>query len=108
MRKIYNKLVRDNIINIIEKSGNKAKFHILNNLEYKKELELKLLEEYNEFISAKTKEEKINELADMLELIKCNAYYYGFTDEELIDTCNKKRNTNGSFKNKIFLEEVTD
>ena len=43
--KIYNKLVRDKIINIIESEGRIAKYRILDNNEYKQELNKKLQEE---------------------------------------------------------------
>ena len=36
--KVYNKLVRDKITDIIEADGRKAKYRILDNNEYKEEL----------------------------------------------------------------------
>ena len=53
MEKVYNKLVRDNIPNIIENDGIKVVTRILNNEEYKNELYKKLLEESNEVINSK-------------------------------------------------------
>ena len=46
MEKVYNKLVRDNIPNIIKSNGEIPIIRILDNDEYKKELENKLYEEY--------------------------------------------------------------
>lgn len=46
MERIYNKLVRDNIPNIIKEKGETPITRILNDNEYKKELENKLYEEY--------------------------------------------------------------
>ena len=43
--KIYNKLVRDKITNIIEAEGRIVKYRILDNNEYKQELNKKLQEE---------------------------------------------------------------
>src|SRR4051812_37807138 len=48
-KKIYNKLVRDKIPEIIKADGKTAKFHILNNEDYLEELIKKLNEEYEEF-----------------------------------------------------------
>ena len=48
MERIYNKLVRDNIPSIIKGNGATPITRILNEEEYKKELEKKLYEEYNE------------------------------------------------------------
>lgn len=42
MEKVYNKLVRDNIPNIIRNNGNEPVTRILNDEEYKIELEKKL------------------------------------------------------------------
>ena len=47
MEQIYNKLVRDNIPDIIEKNGEIPIIRILSNEEYKLELEKKLCEEYS-------------------------------------------------------------
>ena len=45
--KIYNKLVRDKIIDIIEADGRIAKYRILDDNEYRQELNKKLQEELN-------------------------------------------------------------
>lgn len=47
--KIYNKLVRDKIPEIIEKDGKSCKTHILSNDEYIVALEVKLNEEVAEY-----------------------------------------------------------
>lgn len=46
MEQIYNKLVRDNIPNIISKNGETPITRVLSDVEYKEELERKLYEEY--------------------------------------------------------------
>ena len=66
MERIYNKLVRDNIPSIIKGNGATPITRILNEEEYKKELEKKLYEEYNEVLEA-SGEDRIEELADMIE-----------------------------------------
>ena len=65
MERIYNKLVRDNIPSIIEGNGETPITRILNEGEYKKELEKKLYEEYNEVLEA-SGEDRVEELADMI------------------------------------------
>ena len=52
MEKVYNKLVRDNIPNIIKSNGEIPIIRILDNDEYKKELENKLYEEYQEVLNS--------------------------------------------------------
>ena len=65
----FNKLVRDNIKDIIEKNGEITYTKVLDDEEYKKELNKKLLEEASEVINSKTKDELIEELADLSEVI---------------------------------------
>jgi predicted house-cleaning noncanonical NTP pyrophosphatase (MazG superfamily) len=54
-------LVRNKIITIIENRGSKAIYEILNDDNYLKELNRKLVEEVNEFIE----ENAVEELADI-------------------------------------------
>ena len=63
--KIYNKLVRDNILKIIESNGKKATHKILCEKDYSKELNNKLFEEICEFMETNEPEE----LADIMEVI---------------------------------------
>ena len=77
--KIYNKLVRDLIPDIIEESGNKCRTRILSDDEYLKMLDAKLDEELSEY----HQDQNIEELADLLELIQAAAIARGYTLEEL-------------------------
>ncbi len=101
----YNKLVRDKIPEIIKANGEKPVIRILNDDEYKKELEKKLYEEYQEVLKANGKE-RIEELADMLEVIKYLAKVENSTLEEVIAIKEEKSSKRGAFENKIFLENV--
>ena len=107
MEKVFNKLVRDNIPNIIESNGEKAFTRILNEEEYKKELEKKLNEEYEEVLASNGKD-RIEELADMLEIIKCLAQLEDSTLEEVIEVSKQKSKKRGSFNKRIFLEKTTE
>ena len=68
--KKYNKLVRDNIPNIIKNEGLDYKTRVLDDKEYEVELRRKLIEEATELFEAKNIEEKIYELADIYEIIE--------------------------------------
>lgn len=107
MERIYNKLVRDNIPNIIKKKGEEPITRILSDEEYKKELEKKLNEEYQEVLEANGSE-RVEELADMLEVIKALGELEHTTLEEIINIANTKNIKRGAFKDKIFLEKVID
>ncbi len=102
---IYNKLVRDKIPEIIKSNGEEPITRILTDEEYKVELEKKLNEEYQEVLNA-TGKDRIEELADMLEIIKYLAKLENSTLEEVIATSEEKSSKRGAFESKIFLEKV--
>lgn len=105
MERVYNKLVRDKIPNIIEEKGETPVIKVLNENDYKKELEKKLYEEYQEVLEA-TGKDRLEELADMLEIISSLAKLENSTLNNVIEIANKKVLKRGSFENKIFLEKV--
>ena len=107
MERIYNKLVRDNIPSIIKGNGATPITRILNEKEYKKELEKKLYEEYNEVLEA-SGEDRVEELADMIEVIKYLAKLEGKKLEDVIKTADEKSTKRGAFNDKIFLEKVIE
>ena len=106
MEKTYNKLVRDKIPEIIKNNGEIPKTRILNDEEYKKELELKLYEEYKEVIES-TSVDRLEELADLLEVIKALAKLENKELSDIIEIANNKSKKRGAFKERIFLESVT-
>lgn len=105
MEKVFNKLVRDKMPNIIRNNNEEPITRILNDEEYKIELEKKLLEEYNEVLNAKNID-YLEELADMLEVIDALASTQNKTLEDIIKIKENKREKRGTFKNKIFLEKT--
>ena len=103
----YNKLVRDKIPEIIKGNGEMPITRVLDDDEYKAELEKKLNEEYLEVIKAKGKD-RIEELADMLEVIKALAKLENATLDDVITVANNKAAKRGAFNDKIFLEKVLE
>ncbi|MED1103263.1 nucleoside triphosphate pyrophosphohydrolase [Bacillus paramycoides] len=104
----YNKLIRDKIPQIIKNNGKTPTTRILNENEYIKEICKKTEEELTEYLEAKTKPNKLEELADLLELINALAEHEGTTLEEINTIRKKKAEERGGFKNRVFLIEVTD
>jgi predicted house-cleaning noncanonical NTP pyrophosphatase (MazG superfamily) len=100
--KIYNKLVRDNIPEIIQANNQTPVTRILDEKEYLKELVKKLKEEVAEFEA----EPSVEELADIKEVLIALRDAMGIHAGELEDVRRKKANTNGRFKKRIFLETV--
>jgi predicted house-cleaning noncanonical NTP pyrophosphatase (MazG superfamily) len=104
----YNKLVRDKIPEVIERSGKAFHTRILSDDEYKQELQKKLQEELEEYLNAPNDQNSIEELADILELIHAITAIHGSSIEELEQVRIKKLTDRGGFKDKIFLIEVAD
>ena len=78
-----------------------------NEIEYKNELEKKLYEEYKEVIES-TGDERVEELADMLEVIRALANLENKNLNDVIAIADKKNEKRGAFEEKIFLEKVIE
>ena len=107
MKQLYNKLVRDKIPNIIKEKRETPVVRILDEIEYKNELEKKLYEEYKEVIES-TGDERVEELADMLEVIRALANLENKNLNDVIAIADKKNEKRGAFEEKIFLEKVIE
>ncbi len=108
MGRTYNKLVRDRIPEIIEGNGEKPVIRILDEVEYKTELETKLNEEYHEVLGTTTSEDRIEELADMVEIISALAALEGKTLDDVVEVAKQKSLKRGGFEKRIFLERVDE
>ena len=71
MKKEINKLVRDQIPEIIGKDNKVYDFYTLNYDDFLYQLKCKLVEEENEVLCAKDHENLVEELADLLEVVEC-------------------------------------
>lgn len=97
----YNKLVRDKIPEYIKKKGGTPITHIADEVEYWQKLKEKLLEEAEKF----KKDETIEELSDLLEVIGAIIDYKGFSRDEIQKIRDQKAEERGKFKNRIILDE---
>ncbi|WP_114556436.1 nucleoside triphosphate pyrophosphohydrolase [Bacillus sp. PF5] len=104
----YNKLIRNKIPQIIKSNGKTPTIRILPEDEYIKEICKKTQEELAEYLEADTKEHKLEELSDLLELINALAEYEGTTLKEINNIRTKKAEERGNFSDRVFLIEVTD
>lgn len=105
MKKMYyNKLVRDRIPEIIGKTGKNCSIEILNNIDYLLMLDKKLDEELAEY----HKDQNLEELADLLEVIYAATEARGYTINQLEEIRLKKQSERGAFKEKILLKEVIE
>ena len=99
---IYNKLVRDRIPEIIETSGKTCSTTILSDTDFLIMVDAKLDEELAEY----HKDQNIEELADLLEVIRAVAVARGYTLEDLERVRAEKAAKRGGFEKRILLKEV--
>ena len=102
IKKHYNKLVRDRIPEIIEASGKTCTIEILSNDDYLRLVDAKMDEELVEY----HKDQNIEELADLLEVIRAAAVARGYTIEDLERVRAEKTAKRGGFEKRILLKEV--
>ena len=100
--KIYDKLVRDNIPQIIKNSGNKCEVEIVSDeiaLDY---LYKKLQEEVDELLEDKN----LEEIADVVEVLFAIGRKYGYSEEDILNKRCEKRDKSGGFENNIVLKKT--
>ena len=100
----YCKLVRDRIPEIIEASGKTCVTEILSDEDYLRMIDAKLDEELAEY----HKDQNVEELADLIEVIYAAAIARGYTIEQLENVRTEKAEKRGGFQKKILLLEVTE
>lgn len=98
---IYNKLVRDRVLEIIRSKGGNAKSHVADDTEYWQKLKEKLLEEAQEFCT----DENPSEIADIQEVLLAIIEHKQFTKEEIERIRQQKWKERGGFEKRIILEE---
>lgn len=103
--KIYNKLIRDRIPEIMEKNGKTFELRTLSDNEYREMLNKKLHEELQEFDEANDSEQ-LAELADMVEVIYAILESKGVSIEEFEQVRLSKKADRGGFAKKLFLISV--
>ena len=107
-RKTYNKLIRDKIPEIIKKNGANPKISVLDDSKFKSALKEKLVEEAKELLEAKTDDEILNELSDVLQLLESIALNNDTTLAKVEKQKEKKKVERGGFDKKLFLEYVDE
>ena len=100
----YHKLVRDSIPEIIMQSGKRPVYSILSDEAYLAKLDEKLNEELAEYQESKSMEE----LADLLEVIRAVAVARGSSMDEVESIRRDKAAKRGGFEKKILLTEVIE
>ena len=102
--RVYNKLVRDYIPDVIREQGETPVVRALEDGEFLRCLGEKLREETEEFLSA----QNLEELGDILEVLEAIAHLQGWTDGQIRHTKEEKAQRNGAFRERVFLEKVLE
>lgn len=102
--KMYYKLVRDYIPEIIEAEGKACFCETLSDEEYLRLLDKKMSEELAEYQESKS----LEELADLLEVMQAVVRARGWTIEQLEQVRADKAAKRGGFEKKVLLKEVIE
>ena len=100
--KVYDKLVRDRIPEIIEASGKKCDIEVVSDevaLEY-------LYKKLNEEVSELLEDKNLDEIADCLEVFFAIGKKYGYSEKDHVDRRNEKKNSRGGFEKNIVLKKT--
>ena len=103
-RKVYNKLVRDRIPDIIAFNGGAAVTRVLNDEEFAESLKEKLVEEAREFLASGS----VEELADGFQVILAILEERGVSLDELEEMRRRKAVERGGFQERLFLTYVDE
>lgn len=101
---IYHKLVRDRIPEIIEASGKRCETEVLSGTAYLQMLDAKLDEELAEY----HRDQTLEELADLMEVLYACAAARGYSPEELERARAEKAEKRGGFEKGLLLLEVSE
>lgn len=102
--KTFNKLVRDKIPELFLKDNSLPVSRTLTDEEYITELNSKLKNEIDKYLE----NENIEEMVDILEVIRAILDYKEVSYEEIEEKRIKKVQKKGAFKNKVYLERVME
>ena len=109
-KKLYNKLVRDRMPEIMRSQGEEPVVRVLTEDEFKQKIRLKLLADAGEARVAKTREELVKELADVLEIVDAIADVESVPLDEIQLVKTQRRTERGGFERRVYLvsSEITE
>lgn len=104
----YNKLVWDNVPDIIRAKGKDCEVRTLSDDEYRIELLKKVEEEASALPETASKQELIDELADVVTVIEYIKKLEGISDLDIADALERHSRLRGRFDRKNFLVWSSD
>ncbi len=109
MEKVYyNKLVADGLPEKLDRLGSAYSIRVMEQDEYEQELMKKVAEEARELSIARTKEEMLKELADVLEIIDAIKRAKGLSDEEVAEAKAARLEKRGGFFKRLYMHWSED
>ncbi|WP_025161423.1 nucleoside triphosphate pyrophosphohydrolase [Paraclostridium bifermentans] len=100
--KVYDKLVRDRIPEIIESGGNKCEIEVVSDeiaLEY-------LYKKLNEEVIELLEDKNLDEIADVMEVLFAIGAKYGYSEEDVLGRRNEKKDARGGFEDNLILKKT--
>lgn len=102
------KLIRDKLPDIVKtEEETSLDCRVLNDIDYQNALKNKLIEESFEVRSADTREDMIDELADVMEVFQSIADSFSLSFEEIVQRQNARKMERGGFSGKIYCHSVS-
>jgi len=98
------KLVRDRIPELIRADGKECEVRILNEDEYRVQLNRKLEEELQRYLRSGD----VTELTGMAEVLKALVSTSNMTADEFQELCRQKRERAGGFEKRLLLVSVSE
>ncbi|MDD5341894.1 MAG: nucleoside triphosphate pyrophosphohydrolase [Patescibacteria group bacterium] len=99
----YNKLIRDKIPQVMEKSGARYNVHVISQKQFKEELLKKVGEEASGLLTSKNKIGVIQEIGDVITVIEEIKRIFKITDREIKQTMVRAFKRKGGFRKRLYL-----
>ena len=106
--KIFKKLIRDKVPEIMKREGKELDVRVLDDNEFKEALRRKVIEEVSELKDAKSADEAKDKIAYLHEIADALGDAYGFPRKEILELKDKTHNERGGFDGRLFLEGEKD
>lgn len=104
----YNKLVWDNVPDLIKEKGKECEIRTLDDEEFEIELLKKVEEEASALPETASRQELIDELADVVTCVEYIKTVKKITELELADALERHSRRKGRFENKYYLVWSSD